>query len=593
MPQSYTSCLVKTSARAGVGPSSRPKLGEGASIYLLAIAFLGGAASALTPCVLPILPALLAVSGQGNRRRVVGVIVGLELSFFLVGIVVAGILTTFGLPDELLQWVAAALLVAFGLTMLVPALHERFQSRVGRLVAPFAGGTRRGGFLGGVLAGAPLGLLWAPCAGPILAGITVAGATSSYSARTVTTMTAYGLGMLGPLLLIGFGGRRIGTALRAKLGGGRRVEVGMAVVLLAPAAVVAAGWTNSINRFLAETVNLTSTPTAALERDALTAGTFAAGAGGHLRLSRAELEANGYPELEELADYGPAPELAGISHWFNTKEGLSVEELRGKVVLVDFWTYSCINCIRTFPYLREWYSKYEDDGFVVLGIHTPEFAFERDPSNVGEAVDDFGIEYPVALDPDYTTWDRFYNRYWPAHYLIDRDGILRSVHYGEGAYDRTENEIRHLLSLPGSFPEGEDDFGLPRTPETYLGYARAERFAGDPLLLPDERAEYEPPGDLPLNWWTYDGTWTVGPESARAGPGAAIELHYLASDVHVVVGPAAGGSGTMTIVGGGGEPRRIDIDGHRLYTVRSDDHETGLLRLELSDGVEVYSFTFG
>ncbi|HEV2755624.1 MAG TPA: cytochrome c biogenesis protein DipZ [Actinomycetota bacterium] len=566
---------------------------EGALIYLLAVAFVGGAASALTPCVLPILPALLAVSGSGDRRRVVGVIAGLELSFFLVGIVLAGILTTLGLPDELLQWVAAALLVAFALTMLVPALHRRFQSGIGRLVAPLAGGTRRGGFLGGVVAGAPLGLVWAPCAGPILAGITVAGATGTYDARTVTTMVAYGLGMLGPLLLIGFGGRRIGTFLRAKLGGGRRVEIGMGVVLLATAAFVATGWTNSINRFLAETVNLTSTPTAGLERDALTDGIFAAGAGGRIRLSRAELEASGYPELEELADYGRAPELAGISHWFNTEEELSLDALRGKVVLVDFWTYSCINCIRTFPYLREWYSKYEDDGFVILGVHTPEFAFERDPSNVGEAIDDFGIEYPVALDPDYATWDRFYNRYWPAHYLIDRDGILRSVHYGEGAYDRTENEIRHLLSLRGSVPEAEDDFGSPRTPETYLGYARADRFAGDPVLLPGESAEYEPPGDLPVNWWTYDGTWTVGAESAEAGPGAAIELHYLASDVHVVVGPPPGGSGTMTIVDGDGEPRRIEVDRHRLYTVRSGDHRTGLLRLELSEGVEVYSFTFG
>ena len=550
----------------------------------------------MTPCVLPILPALLAVSGSGDRRRVAGVVVGLELSFFLVGIVLAGLLTALGLPDELLQWVAAALLVAFALTMLVPALHGRFQARVSRMVAPLAAGTGREGFLGGVLAGAPLGLVWAPCAGPILAGITVAGATSSYSARTVVTMAAYGLGMLGPLLLIGFGGRRIAAFLRAKLGGGRRVEIGMAIVLLVTATVVATGWTNSINRFLAETVNLTSTPTAALERDALTDGTFAAGRDGRVRLSPQELEANGYPELEELADYGRTPELAGIGHWFNSKP-LTLEKLRGRVVLVDFWTYSCINCIRTFPYLKEWYARYEDDGFVILGVHTPEFAFERDPSNVGEAVDDFGIEYPVALDPDYETWDRFYNRYWPAHYLIDRDGILRSVHYGEGAYDRTENEIRHLLSLPETIPEEDEDLGLPRTPETYLGYARADRFAGTtssgPGLDADDPSEYEPPDDLPLNWWTYEGTWTVGSERAEAGRDAAIELRYFAADVHVVAGPPAEGAATMTVVDDGGPPRTIEIDEHRLYTVRSGEHAEGLLRLEVPEGVQVYSFTFG
>ena len=200
----------------------------------------------------------------------IGVVVGLELSFFLIGIVLAGALSSLGLPNELLQWVAAALLVGFALTMIVPAFHERFQRVVSRATAPVASSTgRREGFSGGLLAGAPLGLIWAPCAGPILAGITVAGATGGFSGRTVSTMIAYALGMLGPLLLIGFGGRKASTFLRTRLGGGRRVELGMGVVLLVTAAMVGFGWVNSINRFLAETINLTSTPTAALERSAL------------------------------------------------------------------------------------------------------------------------------------------------------------------------------------------------------------------------------------------------------------------------------------------------------------------------------------
>lgn len=509
----------------------------------------------------------------------------------------AGALTALGLPDEGLQWLAAALLVGFALTMLVPALHGRFQSFAARAAAPLAPGTRRQGFTGGLLAGAPLGLIWAPCAGPILAGITVAGATNTYSSRTWATMAAYGLGMLGPLLVIGLGGRRIAEVLRKRLAGGRRVEVGMAAVLLVTALMVGLGWTNSLNRFLAETVDLTSTPTAALERRALLDGTFAgAGTDGRIRLTRGELEANGYPEVEELADYGRPSELAGISDWFNS-DALTLRELRGKVVLIDFWTYSCINCIRTFPYLKQWYADYEDDGFVIVGVHTPEFAFERDPSNVASAVEDFGIEYPVALDPDYETWDRFYNRYWPAHYLIDRDGILRSVHYGEGAYDRTENEIRHLLSLPATVAEDGDDLGLPRTPETYLGYARADRFAGtvdgrNGLAL-DAAARYEAPDELSPNWWSYEGTWTVGEESAEAGSGAAIELHYFAGDVHLVAGPPPSGTATISVTDSEGASRTIDVDGHRLYTVRSGDHEAGLLRLEVSDGAEVYSFTFG
>ncbi len=538
------------------------------------------------------------MSGAGGRRRVLGLVVGLELSFFLLGIVLAGALSALGLPGGLLRWTGAALLVALALTMVVPALHERFQAAVSAATAPLASSApRRSGFLGGLLAGAPLGLIWAPCAGPILAGITVAGATTSFSGRTVATMAAYGLGMLGPLLAIGFGGRRLSDFLRAKLGGGRRIELGMAAVLLLTAAMVGFGWVNSLNRFLADRIGLSSTPTAALEQRALARGSgFESGGDERVRVPEEELAFNGYPELEELADYGPAPELAGISDWFNSKP-LTLRELRGKVVLIDFWTYSCINCIRTFPYLKQWYANYEDDGFVLLGVHTPEFAFEKEPRNVAAAIDDFGIEYPVALDPDYRTWESFHNHYWPAHYLIDRHGVLRSVHYGEGAYERTENEIRHLLSLPASASVSDDAANLaPRTPETYLGYGRAERFAGMVGerfgLVPDERAAYEVPDELPVNWWTYEGTWTVEEEKAVAGADAAIELHYLGREVHIVVGPGTGEGGTLTLEGEG-TTRTIEIDGHRLYTLRSGDHDEGMLRLEASEGVEVYSFTFG
>ncbi len=558
---------------------------------------MGGAASALTPCVFPILPALLAVSGQGGRRRVVGIVVGLELSFFLVGIVLAGILSSLGLPNSLLQWVAAVLLAGFALTMLVPALHSRYQAMVSKLTAPVAAGrSQRAGFTGGLLAGAPLGLVWAPCAGPILAGIAVAGATTTFTARTVVLMVVYALGMLGPLLVIGFGGRHVSDFLRTKLGGGRGIELVMGVVLLVTAALVAFGWMNRINRFLAEAVNLTSTPLASVERRALSGDTAPEGKGQRVHLSERDLVVSGYPELEELAHYGRAPGFSGITHWFNSAP-VTMQELRGKVVLVDFWTYSCINCIRTFPYLKQWYADYKDEGFVLVGVHTPEFAFEEEPDNVAAAIADFDIEYPVALDPDYETWNNYYNRYWPAHYLIDRRGVLRSVHYGEGAYERTENEIRHLLSLPADADVSEETPDpRPRTPETYLGYLRADRFAGaadgELGLVRDQPATYEPPTQLPLHFWTYTGNWTVHGEMAEAGSGAAIELHYLAGDVHIVAGPGTSSSGTITMEGDEGT-RTIPVSEHRLYTLRSASRRAGLLRLEFSEGVEVYSFTFG
>jgi cytochrome c biogenesis protein CcdA/thiol-disulfide isomerase/thioredoxin len=526
-------------------------------------------------------------------------VIGLELSFFLIGIVLAGLLSAAGLPDSVLQWLAAVLLVAFALTMLVPVIHERFQALVSRVTAPLTSNRpRNNGFTGGLIAGAPLGLIWAPCAGPILAGITVAGATTRFSGRIVTTMVAYGLGMLGPLLLLALGGRKLSTFLREKLGGGRRVEIGMAIVLLVTAAMIGFGWVNRVNTFLAESINLTSTPTASLEQEALASGNaIDVGEGERVRLSDDELQSNGYPELEKLADYGPAPGLAGISNWFNS-EALTMGELRGKVVLIDFWTYSCINCIRTFPYLKQWYADYKDDGFVLLGVHTPEFTFEKDPNNVADAIKDFGIEYPVALDPDYGTWDNYYNRYWPAHYLIDRDGVLRSVHYGEGAYDRTENEIRHLLSLPPSSDEtADEDVFQPRTPETYLGYVRADRFAGSVDgrfgFVMDQPARYETPPELPVHWWTYDGNWTVKHEMAETGGDAAIELHYLARDVHIVAGPGPTGQAGVLTIEDGNQTRTITIDEHRLYTLRSGDQHEETMRLEFTEGLEVYSFTFG
>ena len=318
--------------------------------------------------------------------------------------------------------------------------------------------------------------------------------------------------------------------------------------------------------------------------------------GSMIRVSTAQLEASGYPEAEELADYGRAPELEGISDWFNS-EPQTLKNLRGKVVLIDFWTYSCINCIRTLPYLKQWYSDYADDGFVLLGVHSPEFAFEKEPGNVADAIEDFEIDYPVALDPEFATWENFYNRYWPAHYLIDRDGVLRSVHYGEGAYERTENEIRHLLSLPVSGEDDEEQTSfVERTPETYLGYQRADRFAGAVggriTLVPDESALYEPAGEPPLDWWSYRGHWNVQAERAEAGAGASIELHYRGADLHIVAGPGASDQGTITIRSLDGV-RTLTVDEHRLYTLRSGKHIEEMIQLEISPGVEVYSFTFG
>jgi cytochrome c biogenesis protein CcdA/thiol-disulfide isomerase/thioredoxin len=567
---------------------------------LFLVAFIGGAASVLTPCVLPLLPAILAVSGNG-RRRVLGIVIGLELSFFLVGLILAGILSATGLPNTTLQWVSAVLLACFGIVLLVPRLDRVFQDRVSALVTGVPQASNRGsGFGAGVLAGAPLGIVWAPCAGPILAGISIAAASVTFSGRTVLMMVAYALGMLGPLILVVSGGQRATDFFKKRLRGGRTVPAVMGVLLLATAVIVGSGGLNAINRVIAETINLTSTPTAAIEKTVLIReGSLDLGNSKKVELTQEQLANSGYPEIDGIVDYGPAPDLEGISHWFNTEGPLPLSELRGNVVLIDFWTYSCINCIRTFPYLRNWYAQYHDQGFEIIGVHTPEFTFEKDPGNVGAAIEDFDIDYPVALDPDYATWENYHNVYWPAHYLIDKNGHIRSVHYGEGAYTRTENQIRTLLRLPGtSSPEEEPELGA-RTPETYLGYARADRFAGvteaGPGLVPEEAAVYEAPtpDELPADWWSYQGEWTVKEDHAVSGANASVVLKYFAANVYMVVGPPDRGPVVVRASGANGATGAITVDRHRLYMLRSGERAEGILRVEVPEGAEVYTFTFG
>jgi thiol-disulfide isomerase/thioredoxin len=354
-----------------------------------------------------------------------------------------------------------------------------------------------------------------------------------------------------------------------------------------------------VNQFIATHVGLSSTPTAALERRVLAQGTAAPQAASdtnadkQVKTTPEQLRANGYPELGTLADLGPAPGFTGITRWYNTGgQPLSIEGLRGKVVLVDFWTYSCINCIRTLPSIKSLDAKYASDGLVVVGVHTPEFAFEADPGNVGNAVKDFHIRYPVALDPHNGTWNNYYNQYWPAHYLIDRNGHIRSVHYGEGEYSRTENEVRMLLGMKAT-ASGNDGIDVNAdTPETYLGYARAERFEGANGFVQDRSALYNGPKHVSADAWSYAGRWTVGRESAVAGQGAQIFLHFRAQKVFIVAGPPPGGTGTINgaLAANGSH---LVIDGYRLYTVREGSRVDAMLRLDVSPGVRVYSFTFG
>jgi thiol-disulfide isomerase/thioredoxin len=307
-------------------------------------------------------------------------------------------------------------------------------------------------------------------------------------------------------------------------------------------------------------------------------------------------EASAAASVESLPDFGPAPELRGIAHWLNTPGGapVSLAELRGRVVLIDFWTYSCINCLRTLPHLRAWDQAYRSAGLAIVGVHSPEFAFEHELDNVRDAVARFRLRYAVALDNSFDTWNAYANRYWPAKYLIDRQGRVRYAHFGEGAYDRTEAAIRELLATPRSAPPVESQLAdmTPterQTPESYLGYLRLDRFAGAPPVR-DREARYRFPARLEPDELAYAGRWRVERERIVAGADARLRLAFRAQDVFLVLG----GRGPVEVRLDGRRLRTVAVDGHRLYTLlRGGRSRTGLLELRFAPGLEAYAFTFG
>ncbi len=537
---------------------------------LIAIGFLAGVATAISPCVLPVLPVLLAGGAAG--RRPFAIVGGLVLSFGVFTLFASWVLGKLGLPQDLLRNIALALLFLMAIVLLVPQaalLVERSLAGFSRLRPAKAGG--------GFFLGVTLGLVFVPCAGPFLAAITAAAAQEEFGLRTLVATAAYCIGAAVPMLAIAYGGRGAATRLRA---GAQTLRI-VAGVLVAAVAIglvfhvddklakVSVPWTGWVQR------HIEGSASAKQQLEKVT------GEGKPLAVRSTS---NGLP------DYGEAPPLHPDGAWINSKP-LTIAALRGKVVLVDFWTYSCINCLRTLPHLKAWYATYHSKGLVIVGVHTPEFAFEHVTSNVRAAVKRLGITYPVMQDNDYKTWDNYANEYWPAEYLIDRSGHIRHTSVGEGSYGETENLIRRLLGDQGAraTPVADTTPTSLMTPESYLGYARLQNYLGRPPV-PDKAATYAFPASLPVNALSYAGRWTVGSQSIVAGPEARLRLHFEARNVYIVLG----GRGTVQATIDGKPAGTIRVDAQRLYTVRaSKDSETALLELRFSPGIQAYSFTFG
>jgi cytochrome c biogenesis protein CcdA/thiol-disulfide isomerase/thioredoxin len=552
-------------------------------LVLLAIGLAAGVITSVSPCVLPVLPVVLAGGATGSGRRPFAIVAGLVASFTLFTLTATAILDALGLPQDLLRNVAIALLFVVAATMFFP--------RLGLLLErPLAFMTRRrGGDLGGgFVLGVSLGLVFVPCAGPVLATITVLSAQQRFSLDSVLLTLAYALGAALPLLLITLGGQRVAQRLRAG-GENLRRAMGVVVALSAVAIVFDAetrvqtalgGYSSSLQKHVEDT----SVAKRKLHELRGGGNAFAAASKPTSASSK-------------LPDYGPGRDFTGISHWLNTpgERPLTLQGLRGKVVLVDFWTYSCINCIRTLPHLRAWYAAYHKDGLEIVGVHTPEFAFEHVLSNVRSAARRLKVTWPVALDNDYGTWNAYSNEYWPAEYLIDRTGRVRRIHFGEGEYGETERAIRVLLAQGGvhvprrTATVADATPTEATTPETYLGYVRLERYAGSPIRE-NRAARYELPATLSQSELAYGGEWRIGGERAVAVADASLRLRFVARDVYVVLG----GKGRVHVLVDGKPARSIGVTADQLYTVfSSPTRRDALLELRFSPGVNAYSFTFG
>jgi len=583
---------------------------------LLVVAVIAGLATAVSPCVLPILPIVLATGADGDRRRPILVIVGLIASFSFFTLASVQIIDTLHLPSSTLRDAAIVVIAIFGLTLLVPALNvgfERLTARLPVLGARLAGGDRLGGgeartgaagIVGGLVTGVGLGLVWTPCAGPILGAITSLAVTAPGSLDTLALVIAYAIGAGLPLLAIAMGGRAALARLKmrsASAWAGRAfgalvlvtaglMAVGADTALSADLTSALPDWTNTL-----QTLERSSQVQSALQGIGdQNAGSTISGPGSGI---------SGLP-------VGPlAPEFTGIDHWLNSQP-LTMAGLRGKVVLVDFWTYSCINCIRTLPYVEGWYQKYAADGFVVVGVHTPEFAFEHDTGNVSDAIARFGITYPVAQDNEYATWSAYDNEYWPADYLIDATGHIRSTHFGEGDYDTTESEIRGLLAeagqaaLPSVQPTtAPNPFVDNETPETYIGTDRADTFAS-PQAATAGAASYTFPGSLADDTFAVSGKFDFEPQYAtELQSGDKLELSFFARDVYLVAAADSPVQAKVQVTGTGGATPTEDVDAGgnldigaaRLYhIVHLPSAARGTVTITFDgSGARVYSFTFG
>lgn len=575
---------------------------------LLFFAFISGLVTILAPCIWPLLPIILSSSvAGGDHRRPLGITLGIMLSFATFTLAISTLVRLFHFDPNVLRLFAVVIIGFLGISMIIPALSRLTELCVSRLSGKFGrtGQSQKSGIVPGFITGFSLGIVWSPCAGPILAAIATLAATSQITLNLILITVVYVTGVGIPLFAFAYGGQRIFTRTRFVSAYTGRIQQVFGVLMVLTAIAI---YTNYDKVLQVKLLDLFPSYTQALT---------------HLESSDSIkkqldlLKGAGMVGKNETTDNSklfnvnyPAPEFIGITRWLNS-EPLTISRLRGKVVLIDFWTYTCINCIRTLPHVTGWYEKYKDQGFVVVGIHTPEFEFEKQTSNVENAIKQYNIHYPVAQDNDYATWNAYSNQYWPAEYLIDAKGNVRRTHFGEGKYDETEMAIQALLKETGknivsSLQKMADQTPKSRnSPETYLGTKRMQYYYPGGSI-PNGQTKFELSENPSPNSFSLGGDWTIDDENATTVKNSTLTYNFYADKVFLVLRPGQTSSKIKLFLdekiistenaGADVKDGIVNIDTDRLYDLidLKDGPASHILKIEFqTPGIKVFAFTFG
>lgn len=571
-------------------------------ILLIVFAFLAGIVTVLSPCILPILPVILTSTIGGKnvgKSRPLGVVTGFVLSFTFFTLFLSKIVELSGVSGNFLRSLSVVVIAGFGTSLLVPKVQIYIEILFSRIAALVPNVQNKEGYWGGILIGLSVGLLWTPCVGPILASVISLAITGQVTFDAFLITMAYSVGTAIPMFLIMWGGQSVLHRVPWLLKNLGLVQRIFGVVMILTAVGIFFEIDRKFQTYILKTFPSYGTGLTRLEDNAWV---------------KEQLELFGKSRKSDNEEKNilnndqkiKAPEIIAGGDWFNSNP-VTLNQLRGKVVVIDFWTYSCINCQRTIPYLRNWYEKYKDKGLVIIGVHSPEFEFEKDNNNLSRAIKDFGITYPVVQDNNFATWRAYQNKYWPAKYFIDKEGNIRYWHFGEGGYDESEKVIQELLKETGAenVPTGTDNPTYSvnaKTRETYLGYGRMENFSSNEKIKKGESYKYSFPTRLGENNFAFDGEWMVNEEYSAPKSGSKLEIDFNAKEVYLVMRTNKEESKVKVWVddqvqslGDDVHEGMVEVDSDRLYKlVKLDTPGRHVLKLEFEDGdCEVFAFTFG